>query len=340
MTVFVEMVGQIGIVAMLAYGLAWLLIHPRNPWRALDVPNTRSLHASVVPRGGGLAILGATAVGLSRFAGTLSMSTVLILAALLAVTTTSGIDDQKSLPVSVRLGVQLAAAALVVGGGAVSWPSLVAPGVVLDMGWAGALIAVAFLVWYMNLYNFMDGMDGFAGGMTVVGFGALALLAWGHHDDAYALVAATISAAGLGFTVTNFPPARLFMGDVGSVPLGFLAGVMTLVGVRHGDFPLWAAGLVFSPFSVDATVTLVTRIIAGENPARAHRRHYYQRLVMRGWGHRRTVLAEYGLMLACGLSAGYGVRAPILGQWVIIAAWTAIYGILVLLIGRQERNER
>lgn len=334
------MLAQIGLVAILAYGLVWLLIHPANPWRILDVPNARSLHAGVVPRGGGLAILGATAAGLLRSAGMLSLPTMLILVAMLVVTVVSWVDDQRGLPVSIRLGAQLAAAVLVVGGRAVSWPPAIMPGIVIHGGMAGALVAVIFLVWCMNLYNFMDGMDGFAGGMSVVGFGTLALLAWSHHDHPYALVAATISAAALGFTVANFPPARIFMGDVGSIPLGFLAAVMILTGAARGDFPLWTAALVFSPFFVDATVTLMARIIVGENPFQAHRRHYYQRLVMRGWGHRRTVLAEYGLMMACGCSAWWGARAPIFSQWVIIAAWTVIYGILGLLVGRQEWNGR
>jgi UDP-N-acetylmuramyl pentapeptide phosphotransferase/UDP-N-acetylglucosamine-1-phosphate transferase len=130
----------------------------------------------------------------------------------------------------------------------------------------------------------------------------------------------------LGFLVHNFPPARIFMGDVGSIPLGFTGGALMLVGLRDGLFDLWVPMMIFSPFILDATVTVLRRAWQRQKIWEAHRNHYYQRLVLLGWGHRKTVLVEYGLMALCGLLAwGYQVgddhaRLAILGFWGFLMA--------------------
>ncbi|MCU0937253.1 MAG: hypothetical protein MUF66_14635 [Gammaproteobacteria bacterium] len=121
--------------------------------------------------------------------------------------------------------------------------------------------------------------------------------------------------------------------------LGFLAAAFALWGSREGLFPLWVAVLVFSPFVVDATVTLLRRALAGERVWQAHRSHYYQRLVRLGWGHRKTVLAEYALMVACALSAVLAVRAGSVGQWTLIAGWTGLYVLLVAGVSRLEGGQ-
>ncbi len=180
-------------------------------------------------------------------------------------------------------------------------------------------------MWMTNLYNFMDGMDGFAGGMTVIGFGTLALL-WG--GGPFAALAAVAAGAALGFLPLNFPPARLFMGDVGASVLGFLAGGLAILGWKHAVVPLWASVLVFAPFVVDATVTLARRMLRGERIWEAHRTHYYQRVVQLGWGHRRTVLVEYALMLGTGASALAAVRMSATAQLVIVLFWMALFAVL------------
>jgi UDP-N-acetylmuramyl pentapeptide phosphotransferase/UDP-N-acetylglucosamine-1-phosphate transferase len=139
-----------------------------------------------------------------------------------------------------------------------------------------------FTVWFINLYNFMDGMDGFAGGMGTLGFGFLAYLGWLAGQDFFALSGLLIAGANLGFLLCNFPPARIFMGDAGSTTMGFLAAGMSLWGVRDGLFPMWIPILIFSPFIVDATVTLIRRLVHGDKVWQAHRSHYYQRLVLLG----------------------------------------------------------
>src|SRR5262249_53435950 len=153
--------------------------------------------------------------------------------------------------------------------------------------WAVLAAGVA-TAWMINLYNFMDGSDGLAGGMAAIGFGCYGIAALAGGDYLCATINLVVAASALGFLCFNFSPARLFMGDVGSVSLGFLAAVLDVVGWLRGDWPVWFGIVVFSPFIVDATVTLFKRALRGARVWEAHREHYYQRLVQSGWGHRKT----------------------------------------------------
>ena len=186
-------------------------------------------------------------------------------------------NDLHETTVLTRLGVQAFAATVAVLGARLT---LNPAG--LSLGLLALPITVLALVWMTNLYNFMDGIDGFAGGMTVVGFTALAGFSFRGGQPMVGWVSLLVVGATAGFLVHNFPPARIFLGDVGSVPLGFLAGSLSLMGVRDGLFDPWVPVLLFSPFVVDATLTLVRRILRRERVWRPHREHYYQRLVLAG----------------------------------------------------------
>ena len=129
-----------------------------------------------------------------------------------------------------------------------------------------------------------------------------------------------LAAASGAFLVRNFPPARIFMGDVGSVPLGFLAGALGLIGWNDGVWPLWFPLLVFAPFVCDATLTLLRRLTRGERVWQAHREHYYQRLVRMGFGHRGAALIEYAAMLACAAAAVYACNQEREIQITVLAA--------------------
>jgi len=176
-------------------------------------------------------------------------------------------------------------------------------------------------------------MDGFAGGMAVFGFGALGWLGWLGDDPGFALANGILVAAVGGFLLHNFPPARIFLGDLGSAILGMLAATFSLIGTQRGLFPFWVAWLAFLPFIVDATWTLLHRLVRGERIWKAHRSHHYQRRVLMGWSHRRTVLWSYLLMAACAATA---VAAPDMGvrdQWLLLGAWAIVY----LFIGVRTR---
>ena len=293
--------------------IAWVLrAQDRLP---LDVPNQRSLHVRPVPRMGGIAMMAGV---FSGFAILQTPLVVVLPAAVLVVL--SHFDDARGLPISVRLGVQFAAAAGFAYG---ALPGLALP-----------LVApiVVGIMWVTNLYNFMDGSDGLAGGMTVFGFSFLGTGAWMSGDDALLIECAIVAAAGAAFLPFNFPPARLFMGDAGSVPIGFLAAVLSLSGWRDGDWPLWFPAAVFAPFIADATLTLLKRMSAGERFWEAHNKHYYQRLVRMGWDHRRTALAEYALMLACGTTALWALREPLYLQLCALIGLVALHATLALWV--------
>jgi UDP-N-acetylmuramyl pentapeptide phosphotransferase/UDP-N-acetylglucosamine-1-phosphate transferase len=263
------------------------------------------------------------------------------IAAALLVGAVSFWDDRVGLPAGLRFGVHSAAAVVVVVGAGLTVPQISFPMIgTWSLGPFGPPLAVLFLLWMTNLYNFMDGMDGFAGGMTVIGFGFLAYVAYRGGQPSLAALALLVIAATAGFLVYNMPPARIFMGDVGSASLGFLAGALSLQGVQEQVFDMWVPVLIFSPFLADATTTLLQRLLRGEKVWQAHREHYYQRLVLSGWSHRKTVLVEYVLMIASGGSALFYIQAGEKGRFGILAGWTLLYVTLARGVSRVEWQQR
>jgi UDP-N-acetylmuramyl pentapeptide phosphotransferase/UDP-N-acetylglucosamine-1-phosphate transferase len=307
--------------------LSWLvtLLLTRTRAGPLDEPNSRSLHRRPIPRTGGLAIVLAVVAGWLAPGPQVAVPVML---AVLALAALSFVDDVRSLPAALRLAAHLATAALLV--------ALLDPGLPLLL----AIAAVLAIAWMINLYNFMDGSDGLAGGMAVIGFFVYGSAAWLAGDAGFAAANWTVSAAAAGFLVFNFHPARIFMGDSGSVPLGLLAGVLGMSGWSSGYWPLWFPILVFSPFVVDASVTLVRRAWQREAVWQAHRDHYYQRLVRLGWGHRATALAEYAVMIACGAAALYGLRLTGQGQRAVIGLAALAYMFAMLAIDAAWRGRR
>jgi UDP-N-acetylmuramyl pentapeptide phosphotransferase/UDP-N-acetylglucosamine-1-phosphate transferase len=334
-------------VSLLAIGLAFViaalitgyLCHPGTKFYRLDHPNARSLHVNPTPRGGGLGIVVGILVSatlLVAFGEDSNAELDWLAAAALLVAVVSLVDDWLSIHFGVRIVVHLTAAGLLVWDG--FWlHSVVLPGetwALSDLVTIG--LSLLFIVWMTNLYNFMDGMDGFAGGMAVIGFGTFGLLGWSAGAELFSALSLLLAAAAVGFLLFNFPPARIFMGDVGSSFLGFVAAAFMLWADRDGVFPLWVGMLVFSPFIVDASVTLVLRVLRGERFWEAHKTHYYQRLVQLGWGHRGTVLWEYLLMILCGLSAVLSQRLLPLGQWFVIVIWLIAYLSIMLVVHHLE----
>lgn len=303
----------LGLHILLRHGLAWRI--------ALDLPNDRSLHTSPTPRMGGVVMVPSVLVAwllLPEFDPWLAA-----LAAGLCML--SLIDDRFRAALAIRLAGHLTAAVLfVVFGLHVRDPLWVFP-------------FVLGIAWFANLYNFMDGADGLAGGMAVFGFSVYGAAAWSGGDGTLALTCFCVSAAAAGFLCFNFPPARVFMGDAGSVPLGFMAGAIGLLGWVRELWQLWFPILVFAPFVADASLTLARRIFRGENVWLAHREHYYQRLIRMGWGHRRTALSEYALMSVCAVLALILLRAP---EYVRIAGLFAATVVLLGLAAMLDRRWR
>jgi Fuc2NAc and GlcNAc transferase len=202
-----------------------------------------------------------------------------------AVALTGYLDDRKTLPASIRICVHIIAASvavMIVGG--ITEQSL------RNIGfhgiWAGSLLGLIAMTWSTNLFNFMDGIDGIAGSEAVFVAGAGALLNWGYGGDS-GLTAAmlALAAATLGFLMWNWPPAQIFMGDVGSGFLGFTLAVLGLAASRHSATPIEVWAILSGVFLVDATVTLLIRIVRGDRWYEAHRLHAYQNLARRWQAH-------------------------------------------------------
>jgi UDP-N-acetylmuramyl pentapeptide phosphotransferase/UDP-N-acetylglucosamine-1-phosphate transferase len=315
---------------LMAYGmLRWLLAETMAD-AVLDHPNQRSLHTHPTPRTGGLALMTGAFAGWIAAQPSWSWAVMSMLFFLLIV---SFWDDVRGLSVIWRFLAHFLAAEI-----------FVALYLLPSLGFVGTAMAVLAIVWMTNLYNFMDGSDGLAGGMALFGFGFYGLAAWLHGDAAFAGLCWSVAAASLAFLLFNFHPARIFMGDSGSIPLGFLAATFGLLGWHAEYWPLWFPALVFSPFILDASVTLAKRLLRGEKVWQAHREHYYQRLVQMGWGHRQTALAEYALMAVAGASATWAIAQDGRTQLAFGIVWGLAYLLAMWLVdtkwSRMQRPSR
>ena len=290
----------IGVAFLASCVLTFLVLRFAPTLGLMDVPNERSLHARVTPRGGGSAIvvvfLAATACLFAAFELGQAF-TVTLLVGGFAVAANGLLDDRFRLPDLVRLPIWLAVAAFSVwslGG----LPELDAGAWVVQLGVLGGILAVIGVVWAINLYNFMDGIDGLAAVQAIVAGAAGGSMLWIAGERSLALAAFVLAAATAGFLVWNRPPARIFMGDVGSGFLGFCLAMLAIMSERSRAVPLLVWGLLLAPFLIDATFTVIRRVLRGEPFYKAHRSHAYQLLVQRGRSHRQVTLAYGGISLA------------------------------------------
>jgi UDP-N-acetylmuramyl pentapeptide phosphotransferase/UDP-N-acetylglucosamine-1-phosphate transferase len=295
---------------LLATALGVRLLLPWLRARAmLDRPNERSSHKDPTPRGGGIAVVAVLVVAL----GVIEVATGaplwrlgLLTAAVAALAAVSWIDDRNGADWRLRLALQLAA--VVAGLAAIGIGPLAARSG-LPIWLLGAVLALAWM-WFVNLYNFMDGIDGITGVETAcigVGLVALAVVTLGAAAG-QGLAGLALAGAAVGFLAWNWHPARIFLGDVGSVPLGYIVGGLLIQAVVAGH---WAAALILPLYYLaDATVVLVARALSGQKPWEAHKSHFYQRAHQGGLSHGQVSLCIGGLnvvLIALAAAAGLGV---------------------------------
>jgi len=323
-----------------AVAVAAVLTRRLIAWTAergvVDVPNSRSSHVRHTPRGGGIAIVAVVAAAAAasvvlRPQGGLRMLGCLVPA--LVVAGVSWLDDLHSLRNRTRLAAQLAAAVAATAVlGPVSSVDLGAWGV-LRFGAAAWPLTILWIVGLANAFNFMDGIDGIAGITALAAGGGVAAAAAALGSGPVALTAAALAGAALGFLTSNWQPARIFMGDVGSAFCGFLLAVLPLA-LPSDCVPvvLPVVALAVWPFVFDTAFTILRRARRGENVFQAHRSHLYQRLVIAGWAHRH-VACLYGGMAACGAAVALaGVCDPALrGAAEPVAAAIAVVEAVALL---------
>jgi Fuc2NAc and GlcNAc transferase len=253
----------------------------------LDIPNQRSSHAVPTPRGGGLAIVAAHLAALTalRMLGHLSgAESIALVGGGGAVAFVGFLDDRRSVAASVRFIVHVAAAIIVVwliGGVPISG--------VTDIGrapWIGQLVGIVGITWAINLFNFMDGIDGIAGAEAAFVSLAAGVMIFVMSADV-GLVGAfgALGMASLGFLVWNWPPARIFLGDVGSGFLGFMLAALALLVSHRISMTVYVWPILGGVFLVDASVTLIRRMLRGDRWYEAHRAHAYQHLAMDWGGH-------------------------------------------------------
>ena len=296
----------------------------------LDIPNERSSHKTPTPRGGGIAIVAVTACGLlllHRAASWRDIAALLVPA--LVIAAVSWIDDVKHTPPLLRFAVHLGTAIAAVyffGAWTELWLPLIG---VVHLGWFGIVMTVVWIAGLTNAYNFMDGIDGIAGLQAVIAGAAWAVLAFRESLPLIAWSGLLLAASSLGFLIHNWPPAKIFMGDVSSAFLGYLFAVLTVIA-SHRDPRLAACGVLFVwPFIFDTLFTVIRRALRRERLHEAHRTHLYQRLNQTGLGH-AAVTILYGVLALIGAGSLFALVPS------LIAASVAAVALVAFVLHRER----
>jgi len=273
---------------MLMVGLFLMIVRKKISFH--DIPNERSSHSSSTPRGGGIVfvILWATIVFVTFFNLNISLNVFFAFLFSILVGITGFLDDRFHLCISTRFIMYLFSAimaAIFLKG----IPELHLGIITLKLGWMGYPLSVLGLIWSINLFNFMDGIDGIATleALTVFIFGGWFFYHSGGYE--FAKLSWILCCILFGFFVWNFPPAKLFMGDVGSAFLGFLVILFSIIGENLFNISAVLWMMLYGIFCFDSTVTLIRRMIHNEKWYLPHRMHAYQRLQLCGWSHRKIL---------------------------------------------------
>jgi Fuc2NAc and GlcNAc transferase len=324
------------LVAIVALGTGRLLSYAVSR-DMIDRPGRRSSHTRPTPRGGGLAAALAWTAGLVLIGliwGLAWEKVVGLVGGSLLVMTAGWLEDRRGLPPLIRLAFHLAAAIWFLGwlGG---WPVVVVGPWRWEWGLWGWVAGALWIVWFVNLFNFMDGIDGLAGMEVVFAAGAAGLMLGAGGHLPLALAALSLAAAALGFLFWNFPPAKIFMGDVGSYTFGFGLAAMCLAGDVAGGLPFWVSVILLFVFVADATYTLIRRMARGESFFKAHRSHFYQRAVQTGLTHAQVDFMVTGLNVVLIVLALGGLWSPRL-FWVWIGAAVVLVCLGAMFVRHRE----
>jgi UDP-GlcNAc:undecaprenyl-phosphate GlcNAc-1-phosphate transferase len=314
----------LGVITAIAACIVRAMAH----WKPLvDIPNERSTHVTPTPRGGGLGIVVAALIGwvgffvfgFAKVALDPQITALMIGAVLVAVA--GLLDDRRALPALVKFSSQAIAALIVIASGLVI-PRLPLPIIgVVELGALAFPLTFLWLVGMTNVVNFMDGLDGLVGWNSFLAALAIALIAWFADIGEVTGMALALAAAILGFIPSNHPPARIFMGDVGSQFIGF---TFAALGVLLGKLTVGGIGALIVPllllhFLFDTILTAIKRLLRGRRIWEAHREHIYQRLHRTGVSH-------------AGVTLGYAVMAAtqaLFATWLTLIGGTTPYGAMI-----------
>ena len=286
------------LVATISFGVCviftGLLVRQLIKNKVLDIPNERSSHFMPTPRGGGISIISAIIIGwlVDRvYTNTLNANDLIIIGTSVVLAGVCFIDDVRGVPVSIKLIFQLLSVApglwILSETGGVFQEWLIPE---VDLALTGVL-----WLWFINLFNFMDGIDGITGSqVAVLALGLATFSATGMISGDVLGPLLALLAAALGFLVWNWNPAQVFMGDVGSIPLGYLIGWLLLsITPEKLSFENVIVIIIILPgyYLADSSITLAIRILGGKNPFQAHRDHFYQKATRNGYSHARICCA-------------------------------------------------
>ena len=332
--------GAAAVALVVAAAVAWLVARNASRIGLLDIPNARSSHAVATPRGGGIGVVAGVAAGMLVFIAAgrrVGLDLGILLAGTVAMAILGALDDRRSIPVRYRLAFQLAIAVVVVTliGGVDRFP--LPPPFDIPLSWLASPLAVAWLVTVTNFYNFMDGLDGLAGGQAVASCAGVATAAWATGAVELAML---LAAASLGFLILNRPPARIFLGDVGSTSLGFaIAGLPLLAPAGDRAMALFAVAIGLSLFLLDPLETLVRLLLQGGRVGAAHRAHSYQALAPSRERHRTVAAALVIAGFALSFAGAMAFRNQTLA-WPVLIVAGAIFGAERWLAGRARAEAR
>ncbi len=306
--------------------------------RIMDYPSARSAHRAATPKAGGLSIVLTFLVGLAvlYLADPTRISQVYFLGFVGSSVTIAAVslyDDMFDKPFLVKLSTQLLAVAVVLGSGiiidVISLP-WIGP---VQLGWLAGPLSFLWIIGLTNAYNFMDGLDGLAAGTAVIASFFFLVITFSLGSSFVYIHCYTLLAGSLGFLVYNFPPAKIFMGDVGSATLGFVFATLAIIAARYdaSHTSFMVVPLLLFTFIYDTSFTFVRRWSRGENVTRPHRSHLYQLLNRLGYSHRTVSLAHYAATCVWGCLAVWMSRIggskrvtvflPVLGLHVAYTLW-------------------
>jgi Fuc2NAc and GlcNAc transferase len=308
--------------------------------KLLDIPNERSSHQVPVPRGGGIAMVAVFCLGLLAmwWADLLDgRSTLAMLPAAAAVALVGLIDDKRGVTPLLRLAAHVVAVGYFLV--AADRPPY------LGIGWVDTFPAIALfltlisMVWLLNLFNFMDGIDGIAATEALLVSTGIGLAAWvSGHGESTIFCAALLASACAGFLCWNWPPARIFMGDAGSGFLGIATGMLALLLISEATVPVWIPVILVAAFVTDSTVTLMRRVLRGERWHEAHRTHAYQWLSRLWKGHLPVILLLVAIQVLWLLPLAMLAQQIPTKAWLLaLAAYLPLIALAVLAgAGRAE----
>jgi len=312
----------------------------------MDQPNARSSHTRPVPRSGGISIVAAFLVGIAAIYAwgdqvqITRLYFVGFVTSALCIAAISFYDDITNQPHMIRLCAQIIAAVVVLACGIVV-DELALPWLgAVKLGWTGYAISFAWVVGLTNAYNFMDGLDGLAAGIAVIVCVFFAYITFQQGSHFIYITSYTILAGALGFLLFNFPPARIFMGDVGSAFLGFVFSVMAIVAVRydHSHTSFLVMPLLLFNFIYDTAFTFFRRLRSGEKITEAHRTHLYQLCNRLGWSHRQVSFSQYGMCIAQGCAAIWMVQTPGGNGALAFIPFLILYAVYSNIVMRKARQ--